>query len=538
MSTPQPVSEINQTPAADNITAFNPATGEMIGQSPIHTQDEGREAIRRARRAQPAWATLPLKERVAYMQRLADYLVDHMDEVSEVVSNDVGKTRVEALATEVLPTIMATNYYARNARRFLKPKRLSGGALLFLNKSSTVYRLPFGVVGIIAPWNYPMGIPMHEIVPALLAGNTVVFKAAAETQMVGRKIEELFKAAGLPEDVFIYLNISGSMVSQIMLEPNNHVDKLFFTGSVAVGKLLMAKAAETLTPVSLELGGNDAMLVCEDAHLERAVNGAIWAGLQNSGQSCGGVERIYVHRNVYEPFLAQLKEKVDALRQGPDKDYNVDIGAMCTTKQLNVVRQQVDDALAKGATRYAQATIDPAHAQANFYPATVLTDVTHDMEIMREETFGPVLAVMPVDDMEDAITLANDSHLGLTGSVWSNSNRRAVEIGRRIQAGVITINDHLLSHGVAETPWGGLKESGIGRTHGQWGFEEMTEPQMVMTEMLYFSKRNVWWQPYSEAVYRGLRGTTQLFYGRGFKTKMYGLWLFTLLSLRMFFGKK
>jgi succinate-semialdehyde dehydrogenase/glutarate-semialdehyde dehydrogenase len=538
MSTPQPVSEINQTPAANNITAYNPATGEKIGQSPIHTQDEGREAIKRARRAQPAWAALPLKERVAYMQQLADYLVEHMDEVSEVVSNDVGKTRVEALATEVLPTIMATNYYARNARKFLKPKRLGGGALLFLNKGSTVYRLPFGVVGIIAPWNYPMGIPMHEIVPALLAGNTVVFKAAAETQMVGRKIEELFKAAGLPEDVFIYLNISGSMVSQIMLEPNNHVDKLFFTGSVAVGKLLMAKAAETLTPVSLELGGNDAMLVCEDANLERAVNGAIWAGLQNSGQSCGGVERIYVHRNVYESFLTRLKEKVDALRQGPDKDYNVDIGAMCTTKQLEVVRQQVDDALAKGATLYAQTTIDPAHTEANFFPATVLTDVTHDMEIMREETFGPVLAVMQVDDMEDALTLANDSHLGLTGSVWSNSNRRAVEMGRRIQAGVITINDHLLSHGVAETPWGGLKESGVGRTHGQWGFEEMTEPQMVMTEMLFFSKRNVWWQPYSEAVYRGLRGTTQLFYGRDFKTRLHGLWLFALLSLRMFFGKK
>jgi succinate-semialdehyde dehydrogenase/glutarate-semialdehyde dehydrogenase len=323
-----------------------------------------------------------------------------------------------------------------------------------------------------------------------------------------------------------------------MLEPNNHVNKLFFTGSVPVGKLLMAKAAETLTPVSLELGGNDAMLVCEDANLERAVNGAIWAGLQNSGQSCGGVERVYVHRDIYEPFLARLKEKVDGLRQGPDKDYNVDIGAMCTSKQRDIVRHQVDDALAKGATLYAQATVDPAYAKGNFFPATVLTDVTHDMEVMREETFGPVLAVMKVDNMEDAITFANDSNLGLTGSVWSNNSRRALQIGRRIEAGVISINDHLLSHGIAETPWGGLKESGIGRTHGQWGFEEMTQPQMVMTEMLYFSKRNVWWQPYSEAVYRGLQGTTQLFYGKGLKTKLYGLWLFTILSMRMFFGKK
>lgn len=538
MSTPQPVAEINQAPVVDKITATNPATGEIIGESPIHTPDEGRAAIRRARQAQPAWAALPLKDRVAYMQRWVDYLVDHMDEVSEVVSQDVGKTRVEALATEVLPSIMATSYYARNARRFLKPKRLHGGALLFFNKTSRTYRLPFGVVGIIAPWNYPLGIPMHEIVPALLAGNTVVFKAAAETQMVGRKIEEMCRAVGLPEDVFIYLNIAGSVVSQIMLEADNHVDKLFFTGSVPVGKLLMAKAAETLTPVSLELGGNDAMLVCEDANLERAANGAIWAGLQNSGQSCGGVERVYVHKDVFEPFLNLLKEKVDNLRQGPDKDYNVDIGAMCTTRQRETVERQVQDALAKGATVYAQTRIDPAHKDANFYPATVLTDVTHAMDIMREETFGPVLGVMKVDDMEDAVVLANDSHLGLTGSVWSNNSRRGVELGRRIQAGVITINDHLLSHGIAETPWGGLKESGIGRTHGQLGFDEMTEPQLVMTEMLYFSKRNVWWQPYSEVVYRRLRGTTQFFYGRGLLNRLGGLILFTLLSMRMFFGKK
>jgi succinate-semialdehyde dehydrogenase/glutarate-semialdehyde dehydrogenase len=531
MSTPQPVVDI------DKITATNPATGEVIGYSKIDTPEQGRQAIIRARNAQPAWAALPLKERKQYIWRMRDYLLEHTDEVSEVISKDVGKTRIEALATEVLPTVMAMTYYARNAERFLKPRWIPHGAILFFNKSSTLYRVPFGVIGVVAPWNYPMGIPMHEIVPALLAGNTVIFKTAAETQMVGRKIEEMMKAVGLPEDVFSYLNIAGSQISKLLLEPGNHVDKLFFTGSVSVGKTLMAEAAETLTPVCLELGGNDAMLVCEDAHLERAVNGAVWGGLQNSGQSCGGVERIYVHQAVYEPFIKLLKERVDNLRQGPDLDYQVDVGAMCTARQIKTIQQQVDDALAKGAKIYAQAKIDPALAKANFFPATVLTEVTHAMEVMQEETFGPVLGVMKVDTMEEAIRLANDSQLGLTGSVWSNNTRRAVELGRRIQAGVITINDHLLTHGMAETPWGGFKESGIGRSHGRLGFDEMTEPQVVVKEMLYFSKRNVFWQPYSEQVYTGLRGTLNLFYGHGLGNRLLGLWRFTILSMRMFFDK-
>jgi succinate-semialdehyde dehydrogenase/glutarate-semialdehyde dehydrogenase len=528
MSTPQTVIDLNKT------TSINPATGEIIGYSPIHTPEEGREAIIHARNAQRAWGVLPLEERVRYIRRLRDYLVEHADEVSDTISKDVGKTRVEALATEVLPSIMAMTYYARNAKRFLKPRRIRSGALLFFNKSSKIYRLPFGVIGVIAPWNYPLGIPMHEIVPALLAGNTVVFKTAAETQMVGLKLAEVIKASGLPDGVFTHLNIAGSLISQIFLEPGNHVDKLFFTGSVPVGKALMAKAAETLTPVSLELGGNDPMLVCPDANLERAVNGAIWAGLQNSGQSCGGVERIYVHKDIYQPFLKLLKERVYVLRQGPDLDYNVDLGAMCTERQLKTIQHQVDDALAKGATVYAQANIHKSYAHANFFPATVLIDVNHTMEIMREETFGPVLGVMPVDDMEKAIVLANDSHLGLTGSLWSNNTRQAAAIGRRIHSGVITINDHLLSHGMAETPWGGLKESGIGRSHGELGFDEMTEPQVIIKEMLYFSKRNVFWHPYSEAVYKGLRGTIDFFYGRGLSKRLLGFIRFAILSMRMF----
>jgi succinate-semialdehyde dehydrogenase/glutarate-semialdehyde dehydrogenase len=527
MSTPQTF-DLRQT------VCVNPATGDIVGYSEMNTPEEAREAIRRARAAQPAWAALPLEERVRYIARLRDYLVEHADAISDTIARDVGKTRIEALATEVLTSALATDYYLRNARRFLQPRKVRGGSLLFLNKRSRIYRIPFGVIGIIAPWNYPLGIPMHEIVPALLAGNTVIFKTAPETQMVGRKIEEMIQAAGLPDGVFAHLNIPGAIIGQLLLEPDHHVDKLFFTGSVPVGKILMAKAAETLTPVSLELGGNDPMLVCPDANLERAVNGAMWAGLQNSGQSCGGVERVYVHQDVYEPFIALLKQKVEALRQGPNTDHNVDIGAMCTERQLKTIQLQVDDALARGATILAQVRIDPAHAHANFYPVTVLTNVDHTMELMREETFGPVLGVMKVDNMEQAIALANDSSLGLTGSVWSRDTRAAVALGRRIHAGVITINDHLLTHGMAETPWGGVKESGIGRSHGELGFDEMTQPQVVTTELLHFAKRNLFWHPYDAALYEGLKGALHLLHGRAWDERLRGLFHFVKLLPRMF----
>lgn len=512
----------------------NPATGAIVGYSPINTPEQAREAMRQARVAQPAWAALPLQERVGFMQRIGDYLVDHADAMSDIIAQDVGKTRIDALVTEVLPSAMAVNYYAKNAQRLLRPRKLRAASVLFLNKRSRIFRVPFGVIGIIAPWNYPLGIPMHEIIPALLAGNTVLFKTAPETQMVGRKIEEMLAAVGLPAGVFTHLNVPGAVLGQIFLESELHVDKLFFTGSVAVGKTLMAQAAQTLTPVSLELGGNDAMLVCADAYLERAVNGAIWAGLQNSGQSCGGVERIYVHRTVYEPFIALLQQRVASLRQGASEQHDIEIGAMCTERQLKTIQRQVDDALAKGAKVLVQLALDPQHAQANFYPVTVLTNVNHEMALMREETFGPVLGIMQVDDMEQALTLANDSNLGLTGSVWSRNTREAVALGRRIQAGVITINDHLLTHGMAETPWGGMKESGIGRSHGELGFDEMTQPQLVTTELFHFAKRNLFWHPYDAALYDGLQGALHLLHGRQFSERVCGLWRFIRLLPRMF----
>jgi succinate-semialdehyde dehydrogenase/glutarate-semialdehyde dehydrogenase len=285
----------------------------------------------------------------------------------------------------------------------------------------------------------------------------------------------------------------------------------------------MTEAAATLTPLVLELGGNDAMLVCEDAHLYRAAAGATWAGFQNCGQSCGGVERIYVHEKVYDPFLEFLKKQVEALRVGYDDNFNVDMGAMTTERQVAVVKGHLEDALAKGAVIYARSPQPEGEGAGNFLPAVVLTRVTHEMLVMREETFGPVVGVMKVRDMEEAVALANDSHLGLTGSVWSKNWGKAEALARRIQAGVVTINDHLMSHGLAETPWGGFKQSGIGRTHGAIGLAEMTQPQVIVHDMLPFARRSMWWYPHGKGLYRGLLGALEFLYGKSIPRRFKGL---------------
>ncbi len=505
---------------SEQTKSINPATGEVIGYSEVNTNEELKETISNARRAQKNWENICLDERKKYVLKIRDYIVENAELIASTITKDNGKTLIDSLATEVLPAAMAANYYAKKSGKFLRDKKLSPGNILFIYKRSRIARIPFGVVGIISPWNYPFAIPFSEVIMALLAGNAVILKTATETLMVGKLLKEAVESAGIPKDVFNYVNMPGSIIGDALLE--NGIDKLFFTGSVNIGKHLMKKASETLTPVSLELGGNDAMIVCHDADTYKAAMGALWAGFQNAGQSCGGVERIYVHEKIYDEFMDILKSKIENLRIGNGNGLDVDMGCMTTKKQCDVVKAHVDDALKKGAEIFAvsKSAVD---ANSNFLRAMVLINVNHEMLLMKDETFGPVVGVMKFTSYEEAIALANDSYLGLTASVWSKSRKRAQTIGRQIKAGAITINDHLMSHGLAETPWGGFRQSGIGRTHGELGFDEMTQPMVIVNDVFPFLRKNLWWHPFNKKLYDGLLGLAVMLYGKGIASRLSGL---------------
>jgi succinate-semialdehyde dehydrogenase/glutarate-semialdehyde dehydrogenase len=493
--------------------SVNPATGEELGRTPELGPEDCMAAMRLARAAQPAWAATSLRTRQERMRRIRDHIAAHADELAEIISRENGKTRMDALSTEVVPAAMATSYYARRARTVLRRHRMPVGNLLFANKRSYCDRVPFGVVGIISPWNYPFGIPMHEVIMALVCGNAVILKVATPCQLTGAAIARCVDAADLPPGIFQILNIPGAIAGDAFIEAG--VDKLFFTGSVPVGKKLMAAASRKLIPISLELGGNDPMIVCADADLERAAAGAAWAGFSNAGQSCGAVERIYVERSVYNEFMALLRSITSRLRTGPDTDFNVDVGAVTTRKQLQTITDHVADALAKGAEATASGTFVGNTGNGNFFAPTVLENVTGDMITMQDETFGPILAVSAFDTPDEAIGMANNSPLGLTASIWTRNRKEAHRLAAHLHAGAVTINDHLMSHGLAETPWGGFKQSGIGRTHGDEGLLEMTQPRVVVADILPGVKRNMWWYPHSRKVYNGLLGALHVLYGGG-----------------------
>ena len=489
----------------------DPATGEVIGTYPLAGAAEVSARIAASRAAQAGWAALPWRDRSARLRKVERLLADRADDIARTISRDNGKTMVDALAAEVLPAAMALRYYRRNCGRLLKSERVRGGNPLMFNKRSRLHYSPYGVVGIISPWNYPFAIPFSEVVMALLAGNGVVLKVASDTQAVGRVLEDLFSAADLPAGLFAHVNLPGRDAGPAFIEGG--VDKLFFTGSTAVGRQLMADAAPRLLPLVLELGGADAAIVRADADLDRAASGIVWAGFSNAGQSCGGAQRVLVHRAVYDAFLQKLGDRVRALRVGSPLAWDSDVGCMTTVKQKQAVAAQIAQCLASGARIAARSGQGDLESKDAFLPALVLADVTANMPIMREEVFGPVVAVVPVADDAEALRIASDSDYGLTGSVWSRDGRAAREVAARLNAGAVTINDHLMSHGLAETPWGGFGASGLGRTHGELGFREMTRTKVVVDDVLPFAAKSIWWHPYSKKLYDGLRALVDFLYG-------------------------
>jgi len=505
--------------------AHNPATGKSIGQIPENTVNDIQQAVSRIRKAQEKWAEISFSERGKYLRRMQRHLIEHGEEYAKVISADNGKTLSDAYMTEISSAVIAFDYYIKHSARVLRERRMKGSHIFSVYTRNRLQHVPMGVIGIISPWNYPLAIPIHEILMALMSGNGLLYKAASETQMVGQVIQKIVDAGNLPQDLFVQVNVPGRVAGDAFLESG--IDKLFFTGSVPVGKILMKKAAETLTPVSLELGGNDPMIVCAEANLKKGVNGAIWAGLSNAGQSCAGVERIYVHRDVYKPFLKLLKMRVQKLKVGNPANKETQIGTMTTSKQQEAVRDLLEEAIHQGAAVEAMSLLDESTEQA--LPATILTDVKQQMRIMKEETFGPVIGVMPFKNINEAIELANDSDLGLTASVWTKNHRLGRKIANQLHAGVVTVNSHLISHGIPNLPWGGFKESGVGRTHGELGLLEMTEPRVIVNDYFPLNKQ-FHWTPVSGFVYRRWVGFIMIV-GGAWPLKLKGL-------LKLIFGFK
>jgi len=464
-----------------------------------------------ARAVQPGWAALSWRERSRRLRPLQRYLVDGADRIAALIARESGKTLSDALATEVLPAVLALDFYRRRGRRLLASRPVGGGSILLFNKRSRLVFEPFGVVGIISPWNYPFAIPFSELVMALLAGNAVLFKVASDSREVGRELEQAFAAADLPPGLVTGVDMPGREAGPAFIDSG--LDKLFFTGSTAVGQELMARAATRLLPLVLELGGCDAAIVRADADLDRAAAGILWAGYSNAGQSCGGAQRILVHRSVYDAFLRKLGARVAALRVAGDGGHDSDMGQVLLQRQRRAVREQVGRCLAAGARIAARSVQGDLEGEGPLLPALLLADIAVDAPVMREEIFGPVTAVLPVDDDEQALRIANDSPYGLTASVWSRDRRTARALAARLNAGAVTINDHLMSHGLAETPWGGFGQSGLGRTHGLAGLLEMVKMKVVVDDILPGVKKNLWWHPYSETVYRGLKAILDVRFG-------------------------
>ncbi len=513
----------------EQLAVFNPATRETIGSVPIFSAAEIAAAVDRARKAQPRWAATPVRERMAIIRRFQQLLCDQKDAVCEVITREAGKPLAEALSTEILVVLDGAQYLLDNVPAFLRPEHIPHSNLAMKLKRGTLLREPYGVIGIISPWNYPFSLPSVQTITALAMGNAVVLKPSEFTPFTSLELQRLLREAGLDPDLLQVVTGEGA-AGVALLQAN--IDKMIFTGSVATGKKVAQSAAARLLPVVLELGGKDPMIVLEDADVEVASSAAVWGAFMNAGQTCLSVERCYVHESIYEKFLQACVEKTNKLRSGNGTDANTDIGPMIHERQLRTVQIHIDDAIAHGA-RVLTGGKPLTQLGPSFFAPTILADVTHSMAIMREETFGPVLPVRSFKNDDEAVALANDSDFGLAASVWTRNKSRGESLARRINAGSVLVNDVVCSFGISEAPHGGIKASGIGRTHGRFGLEEMVWPKYVDSDQMPGMKK-LWWYGYGPGFRTQMQGFIELLFAGNFTKRVRG----GGKSIKSFLGRK
>lgn len=497
------MSAVLSIPVSENeIISYNPANGAEIGRVKNMSAEDVRVAVAKSRAAFQTWRETSFAERKRLIMKAREIILSEIDEIARLISDESGKPIAEALSMEIAPVLDLMQYFAKNAEKILKPRKVNIGLYATLGRTSKIVYQPLGIVGIIPAWNYPFSIPLGEAAMALMAGNTVIIKPSELTPFVGLKIGEIFRKAGLQEFVVQIVTGDGTTGAALV---DSAPDKIMFTGSVATGKKIAESAAKNLTSVVLELGGKDAMIVFADANLELAAQGAVWGAFCNSGQSCSSVERLYVEESIAEALTGRIVEKTRQLKQGASSDETIDIGAMSSPKQLEIVKNHVADFERDGAK-----ILIGGKSNNLFFEPTVISGATNEMRSMQEETFGPTLPIATFKTEEEAIRLANDSEFGLTASVWTRDLARGKRVAEKIEAGSVCVNEVLYTHGIGQTPWGGFKNSGRGRTHGIEGLMELVQPQHIHVNKLAILP-NAWWMPYGADAVKTFKGFAKYF---------------------------
>ncbi len=513
---------VNKDGSRDRFSTFNPATGTPISEYLVASSDHVSAVVASARQSQLWWSRMPIVRRAAVLRRIAKCLCAEKETLAQIITSESGKPRQEALLNDVLVAADAAIFCAENAAKIFRTEEIphSNPALRF--KRGRLSWEPLGVIGIISPWNYPLSIPATDTFAALATGNAVVLKPSELTPQIALELERIISAAldeeGLstqprPFQVITGLGPTGQALTA------SAINKLIFTGSVATGRRVAVAAGDRLLPVTLELGGKDAMIVLADADLDVASSAAVWGSMMNAGQTCLSVERCYVHRSVYSKFLSLCLDKISKLKVGDGSLPDTDVGPMISFNQLQIVEHQVDEARALGATVHIGGSRLPDLGN-NFYAPTLITEVDSSMSLMCQETFGPVLPVVPFSSDEEAISLANDSEFGLAASVWGGTTH-ATAVGGRIAAGTVMINDLISGFAISGAPHGGLKLSGIGRTHGLLGMQELVSPRYLDVDLLPRMKK-LWWYPYA-GKFVPMSAFAELVHGSGIRQRLAAL---------------
>jgi len=500
---------MTQTTTTRTIQSVSPQTKVVLGTFPCATADDVTAAVEKARATFQS-NRLDLETRVSRILKLRKLIVEDADNIAALISKEVGKPITECFSAEISGVLDTCVWLAQEAEALLAPTRIKLSNPLARSKKCYLHYEPLGVIGIISPWNFPFSIPLSTILHAIVAGNTVVLKPSEKSTLVALKIKQLIENAGFPDGT-VNIVVGDGMTGKFLSE-SPHLSRLVLTGSVNAGKKIMAQTAANLTPLTLELGGKDAAIVLPDAPVEFTARGLVWGAMMNAGQACASIERVYIVRGPQtQDMIDAIVKNIRTLVVGPPEDSKVDVGPLIDQMQLDKVRAQVEEAKKQGASALLGGRV-MEHLDGFFYEPTLLINVNHDMAVMREETFGPVLPLMVVNSVEEAVRLANDSNFGLTASIWTQDVARGNALAPTLQVGTVYVNDCIFSHAAPQLPWGGVKQSGIGRSHSHIGLMDMVNIKNVNLDTARGGGR-LWWYPYGAGQIRTMRGGIQLLHG-------------------------